>query len=76
MLHPHLIALEIPVTFLTLNLVLTILFYLTYHWVPLVGEGVQFWGADYFHHFYQVRVDHFGYFDVRIHVCMDCGHAW
>ena len=66
MLHSHPITLEIPVTFLALNLVLTVLFYLTYHWVPLVGKSIQFWVVDHFHCFGQVGVYHLGYFNVRI----------
>ena len=37
--HPQLVALKIPVTFLTLYLVPTVSFYLTNSWMPLVAKG-------------------------------------
>ena len=52
MFHPHPITFEIPVTLLALNFVLTVLFYLTYRRVPLVGKRIQFGGADHFHHYW------------------------
>ena len=76
MFHPHLVALEIPVTLFTLNLVLTILFYLTYRWVPLIGKRIQFGGADHFHHLYQFGIYLPSYFDVGSPLCLDCRDAW
>ena len=75
MFHPHFTIPQIPVTLLTLNLVLTVLFYLTNSRVPLVSKRVQFWCADHFHCFLQVGVNHLGDLDVGIHVCLDCGCA-
>ena len=75
MFHPQFTAPEIPVTLLTFYLVLTIPFYLTNSWMPLVGERVQLWCADDLHRFLQLRVGDFGDYDVGLHVWLDCGHA-
>ena len=64
MLHPQLATLEIPVTLFTLNLVLTVPFYLTYCWVPLISKGIQFGGADHFHRFHHFGISLPSYYDV------------
>ena len=42
----------------------------------LLAKGSSFGGADHFHHFYHFGIYLPGYFDVRSHVCLECGCAW
>ena len=65
MFHPQIERLEIPVTNLTLNLVLVILAWLTNSRVPLVSERIWIWCADYLHCLVHFWVHNLGDGDLR-----------
>ena len=65
MFHPSIEWLEIPVTNLTLNLVLVILAWLTNSRVPLVSEWIWIWCADYLHRRVHFWVHNLGDGDLR-----------